>query len=352
MVGQCEEPNSRWYTGSGIYREVHLLTGPAVHIEPTWPRVTTGGDVVTVRTKVTNTTDADTIVEVAGVVTGPQGDEHPLAAQTADIPRCGEAIVDHELRIDGAQHWSPAHPHLHEARVVVGSADTGHGEADKTDEATARFGIRDLSVTVDGLSIDGEDHILREACIHHDNGMLGAATFRDAETRRVRILKEAGFNAIRSAHNPASRRCSTAVEAGLRWNKTLADKVRALDPTRPVTNCINGLLNLAADADEDKVQAKAAKTRESGKQASNRGVILLMNMVMGAMSRLMTWIVPKPIIDRKTRDAYAQLDVAGYNHTGVRMVADHELHPGRVMVCSEETPKMFMQTWRDTQDAP
>lgn len=233
-----------------------------------------------------------------------------------------------------------------------GPADTGHGEADKTDEATARFGIRDLSVTVDGLSIDGEDHMLRGACIHHDNGMLGAATFRDAETRRVRILKEAGFNAIRSAHNPASRRCSTAVEAGLRWNKTLADKVRALDPTRPVTNCINGLLNLAADADEDKVQAKAAKTRESGKQASNRGVILLMNMVMGAMSRLMTWIIPKPIIDRKTRDAYAQLDVAGYNHTGVRMVADHELHPGRVMVCSEETPKLFMQTWCDTQDAP
>ena len=77
-----------------------------------------------------------------------------------------------------------------------------------------------------------------------------------------------------------------------------------------------------------------------------------MNMVMGAMSRLMTWIVPKPIIDRKTRDAYAQLDVAGYNHTGVRMVAADELHPGRVMVCSEETPKLFMQTWRDTQDAP
>ena len=124
MVGQCEEPNSRWYTGSGIYREVHLLTGPAVHIEPTWPRVTTDGDVVTVRTKVTNTTDADTTAEVAGVVTGPQGDEHPLAAQTVDIPRCGEAIIDHELRIDGAQHWSPAHPHLHEARVVVGVLPT------------------------------------------------------------------------------------------------------------------------------------------------------------------------------------------------------------------------------------
>ena len=60
-------------------------------------------------------------------------------------------------------------------------------------------------MTVDGLSIDGEDHMLRGACIRPDNGMLGAATFRDAGTRRVRILKEAGFNAIRSAHNPASR---------------------------------------------------------------------------------------------------------------------------------------------------
>lgn len=86
MVDNSQEPNSRWYTGSGIYREVHLLTGPAVHIEPTWPRVTIDGDVVTVRTKVTNTTDADTTAEVAGVVTGPQGDEHPLAAQTVDIP--------------------------------------------------------------------------------------------------------------------------------------------------------------------------------------------------------------------------------------------------------------------------
>lgn len=207
---------------------------------------------------------------------------------------------------------------------MVGPADTGHGEADKTDEATARFGIRDLSVTVDGLSIDGEDHMLRGAYIHHDNGMLGAATFRDAETRRCASSRRRASTPSAARTTRPRGRCSTPVEAGLRWNKTLADKVRA----------------------------KATKTRESGKQASNRGVILLMNMVKGAMSRLMTWIVPKPIIDRETRDAYAQLDVPGYNHTGVRMVADHELHPGRVMVCSEETPKLFMQTWCDTQDAP
>lgn len=408
IVDNSQEPNSRWYTGSGIYREVRLLTGPGIYIEPTWPRVATAGDTVTVTTKIINTTDAATTVTVNGFVTDPDGDEHVLPTQTAEVPAHGDAVVAQDIHLEDAKRWSPEHPYLHEVRVVVTASGT-------TDEAPARFGIRDLSVTVDGLKINGEDYKLRGACIHHDNGVLGAATFKDAERRRVRLLKEAGFNAIRSAHNPASRALldacdeegmlvmdeytdvwarpknnwdyaidfpvwwdqdleamiendinhpsvimysigneigETAVEAGLEWNKCLANKVRELDASRPVTNCINGLLNLGANADEAKVQAKAQKTRKNGKAATNRGVILLMNMVMGTMSRLMTWILPKPIIDKKTRDAYAQVDVAGYNHTGTRMVADHELHPERVMVGSEETPSLYMKTWRDIQDAP
>ena len=74
------------------------------------------------------------------------------------------------------------------------------------DEESTTFGIRSLTVDpVRGLRVNGEQVLLRGACVHHDNGLLGAATIGRAEERRVELLKEAGFNAIRSAHNPLSR---------------------------------------------------------------------------------------------------------------------------------------------------
>lgn len=413
VADNSQEPNSRWYTGSGIYRPVHLLVGPRTHIEPTWPRVTTrvtgSRAEVTVKTMLVNEGDSAVNVALSSIVTRSDGSTVDGEDVLLTVDANGNAIAEQTVLLADAELWSPESPALHTVRVTARTADT-------SDEATTRFGVRSLDVSPSsGLQINGIATKLRGACIHHDNGVIGSATYADAERRRVRILKESGFNAIRSAHNPASRALldacdelgmlvmdefsdvwtrpktnwdysldfstwwqrdleamvendfnhpsvimysigneigETAVPSGLEWNRKLADAIRQLDPTRPVTNCINGLLNLAASADEEKVQRKAAAARASGAASANRAVILLMNMAMGTMSRLMTWILPKPIIDKKTRDAYAELEVAGYNHTGTRMVSDGTLHPNRVMVCSEETPKPFLGTWKSISSVP
>lgn len=233
--------------------------------------------------------------------------------------------------------------------------------------------------------------------------------------RRVRLLKEAGFNAIRSAHNPISKALldacdeigmmmmdeltdvwtqprtywdyslefadwwerdleamvekdrnhpcvimysigneigETAVPFGIELSAKMAQRTRALDPTRPVINGINALLNLATSSNEEKVQRKAASARKSGAKEADGGIILVLNLVMGAMSKFMSWILTKPIIDKKTKDAFSDLDVAGYNHMGPRIRSDHDLRPQRVIVGSEETSTLTVPVWHEIKDAP
>lgn len=171
-VDNSLEPNCRWYSGSGIYRSVWLEIREKVH--PTYLKVITRSfnpAIVEVQT------DAEyvTIIDSDGneVASGKSG----------------------EFTIKNAKLWSAETPYLY--RCVA----TLEGESLET-----TFGIRKLEWSAKtGLLVNGKEVLLRGGCIHHDNGMLGACTYYDAEERRIRILKQAGYNAIRSAHNPAPR---------------------------------------------------------------------------------------------------------------------------------------------------
>ena len=170
-VDNSLQPNCRWYTGSGIYRPVSLLVRSKDHIE----RLHISTASISPATIAVDT-DADT-VEVYD----------------------GDALVSSgssgELVIPNAKLWSAETPHLY--TLVARTA---------TDERRCAFGIRMLSWSAEGgLSVNGETVKLRGGCIHHDHGVLGAAEYRESEERRIRILKENGFNALRIAHNPASQ---------------------------------------------------------------------------------------------------------------------------------------------------
>ena len=197
--------------------------------------------------------------------------------------------------------------------------------------------------------------------------MIGAHTLDAAEDRRIRILKESGYNAIRSAHNPASRAtlracdrhgvlvmdeltdvwwrpkvrfdvseefeqwwerdlesmvakdfnhpsvvmysigneiAETATERGIELNRRLADRTRELDPTRLVTNCINGFLNLISPTDDEKLAKKNAATQESG-EAPNKNLIVILNYLMGVLEKTLKYLVRLPPVDKRTRDAFA-----------------------------------------------
>lgn len=169
MVDNTLEPNCRWYSGSGIYRPVWLLIN-----ELSVPRIYTKEyNTPTVEVLCDEETEIEIFDKGTSIYKGKGG----------------------EIELKNTKLWSEKNPYLYTCTAKKGNLET------KTS-----FGIRKLSWdTEKGFCINGERVLLRGGCIHHDNGVLGACGFKEAERRRIRILKEAGFNAVRSAHNPMSR---------------------------------------------------------------------------------------------------------------------------------------------------
>jgi hypothetical protein len=249
--------------------------------------------------------------------------------------------------------------------------------------------------------------------VHHDNGVLGAATHADAERRRVRILKENGFNAVRSAHNPISRAfmeaCDeyglyvmdeltdvwfdhktrhdsadrfedvwrddvaamvakdrnhasvimysigneigeTSTRRGVEVSAQVSAHVRELDPTRPTVNSINLMLNyLAAKGHSPFKGAQAgAGQLEPGKKVDSTAA----NMVADKIGSLMQLIARLPGADKASRDAFATVDISGYNYAYLRYRRDRERYPDRVIVGSESMPGDLPRIWRRVESLP
>ena len=280
------------------------------------------------------------------------------------------------------------------------------------DEESTTFGIRSLTVDpARGLRVNGETVLLRGACVHHDNGPLGAATIGRAEERRVELLKKAGFNAIRSAHNPLSkpmlRACDRLgmlvmdetfdmwtqpksehdyalrfpdwweadVEAmvrkdinhpsvilycigneipeagtpmGARVGRALAEKVRSLDTSRFVTEAISGLLVGGAE-----LFAQLAEERTNAPEAPEEtdgetGVNTAMTQIADRLNDLMR----APVVARNSAQTASYLDVVGYNYMETRFGTDGDLYPNRVIVGSETHPAAIDTGWAAVRRYP
>ncbi|NIJ02163.1 hypothetical protein FHR86_002495 [Paenarthrobacter ilicis] len=412
IAHNADEPNGRWYTGSGIYRPVHLLVGEQTHIAPTGLRISTAALVGTTATVLATTTvfNREATARTLEVVTDLFDPQDALVATSRSslaVPANGSATARQYMELSNAALWSPSTPQLHRATSRLVS------DATTIDSAGEDFGIR--MVTADarrGLRINGTPVKLRGAAIHHDNGVIGAHTLDAADERRIRILKESGFNAIRSAHNAASRSllracdrhgvlvmdeltdawfrpkvlndysqnfvdwwerdlealvanafnhpsvimysigneiAETATPRGTEMNQRIADRARELDSTRLITNGINGFLNLISPQDEEKLAQKAAAARESGENP-NKNLIGVLNLIIGILDRMLDRIVRLPAVDKRTRDAFGALDVAGYNYMTGRYELDAKLHPNRVIVGSETRAAHTVKIWKQIEN--
>jgi beta-galactosidase len=183
IADNAQMPNSRWYTGSGIYRPVHLYVMNKTHIELDGVKVST-----------LSYAPAKVLVEMAA-----NGGEISVEILDGEKVIATGAGATLEFSIENVKLWSAETPNLYRCHVTLQE----NGQV--LDEVIENFGIRLVEWSSRGLFINGQATLLRGGCIHHDNGILGAATYDKAEERRVRILKEAGFNAIRSSHNPTSK---------------------------------------------------------------------------------------------------------------------------------------------------
>ena len=181
-----DQPNSRWYSGTGIYRPVWMYTGDGKFIQVNGLRIRTVSHEPAV-------IEVEVKTSASGMVSVEIRDGGSLVLSEEKLSENGKAVF--QLTVPEAKLWSCDSPHLYTCTARFGE-----------DEVEEHFGIRTLAWDPDrGMTINGRRVILRGACIHHDNGLLGACAFPEAEERKVRVMKEAGYNALRSAHNPCSK---------------------------------------------------------------------------------------------------------------------------------------------------
>jgi beta-galactosidase len=207
-VDNGQQPNSRWYSGSGIYRHVWLHVHDPLHIASeggVYVKSTVEKDkaVLEIQTTLVNENDAATKTEINQQLTAPGGAQISLPAessrQTVEVPAKGRVTVLQKIDVPAPKLWSLESPDLYRITTSVAAG------SETKDQVETVVGIRTLRVSVEkGLELNGTRVKLNGGCVHHDNGALGAMAFDRAEERRVALFKEAGFNAIRTSHNPPS----------------------------------------------------------------------------------------------------------------------------------------------------
>ena len=201
-VDHSRYADSRWYTGSGIYRQVRLVITNPLHIGHwgtyvTTPTVKADEAIVRVETTVENSADRAKSFSLQSDILGPDGRVVASSTTTKTCGRGATQTVAQKFKVRNPQLWSPDAPTLHTLRSRLLAGET------VLDETTTAFGIRTARFDADkGFLLNGRPMKLKGVCIHHDAGCLGAAVPDKVLERRLRLLKELGVNAIRTSHNP------------------------------------------------------------------------------------------------------------------------------------------------------
>lgn len=208
-VNNSAPDNSRWYSGTRLYRHVDLLIGPKAHLAP-WSifayteSIQQQDAVVVAEITVRNTTTSPCKKRVQVSISDERTPEQAVAfAETSVwVESRGEAVAKVRLLVKDAHLWDLQDPYLYQVTAALFSEN--QEQADDVDQTT--FGIRTISIDREhGFRLNGRTIKLKGGCVHHDHGILGAASFYDSELRKFRLHKAHGYNAIRCAHNPPSR---------------------------------------------------------------------------------------------------------------------------------------------------
>ncbi|MBC7320233.1 glycoside hydrolase family 2 protein [bacterium] len=393
VVKNSAEPNSRWYSGSGIYRYVRLIEGELLHIGVDGVKITTldidkDEAVIEVMTVLENESLNTQQVLLKTDIKDSAGNVVTSDSTKVTVYKNSSAIVRQRLYIENPKLWSLESPNLYycHSKMIFNER--------VIDEDMNYFGIRKLQLTrKEGLKLNGEIIKLRGACIHHDNGVVGACSFKRAEERRVKILKEAGFNAIRMAHNPASKELLNACDRlgmlvmdeafdawnisktdydygnyfaewwkedikrmidkdynhpsviiysigneipdignmhGGVWAREIAEYIRSLDKTRYITSGVNGLIAISTKLEE--FLKSIAPQSQSGENQD--------------MAEAMRKLMVHPVIGEITEEIFSVLDIAGYNYMESRYEMDGTKYPNRIICGTETAPPSIDRNWK------
>lgn len=390
-------PNSRFYTGTGIYRHVKLLVAPMTHISPdgifAYLHHKEGDTAfVTVETEVENHTLKGKVFTVVSSLTDKEG--KTIENRKVHYVDAGKSAVCRlMIEVENPHLWDIDDPYLY----TVSSALLENEEL--LDEHETTFGIRTISVDrKNGFMLNGRTLKLKGGCVHHDNGILGAASFKDSEYRKMKLHKDNGFNAIRCAHNPPSKDMLDACDElgllvmneafdmwdmeksyndyhlyfdawwkkdmeafmkrdrnhpsiimwstgneiperagnskGYRLGYELAEYTRRLDPTRPITNALNSLLKEGLSDKE--MEQNSIEFENNPHNLINEKYTSYADSFWG----------------ERTAPYAAWLDVVGYNYLNYRYEKDGKAYPDRIICGTESFPMHIDQIWKQVEALP
>ncbi len=363
------ERNSRWYPGSGLYRPVSLRFHEALHvpvgglfIDTLWLGPTRAD--LQVRVAVENARATPAEVDLAIRLTGPAGETQDFDLGRLDLNGSSTEQVSQKITVAAPQTWSLESPKLYRAEIFL--REHGH----RLDGYHQTFGIRTVTVSAEqGFLLNGQSLKLKGACVHHDNGLLGAAAFASAEYRRVALLKRNGFNAVRTSHNPPSAAFLAACdELGLLVIDEFTD-------IWEVPKVLNGYQRYFAKHWEQDLRAMLGRDfnhpsvvmwsigneiPERAKPAGLETARKLIACIRSVDSRRPVTNAISGFWDNPewegqwdpSAKAFALLDVGGYNYYGASYESDHAKYPARVMVGTESFPLDACNYWRLVEKYP
>ena len=362
-----EGENSRWYSGSGIYRHVWLKVTDPVHLAHwgtfvTTPEVTPAAARVNIKTKVENATGKDVNAKLLIRILDPSGKEVARAEEKRSVGKNASTEIEQQAAINAPALWSVDAPKLYK---VITEIKTENGDLDHTETT---FGIRTISFdATDGFRLNGQPLKIKGGCVHHDNGPLGARAYDRAEERRVELLKAAGYNAIRSAHNPPS---PAFLDACDRLGMLVIDEAFDMwnEPKNPADYHL-----FFRDWWQRDVESMVLRDRnhpsvflwsignEIPERGRPEGVATAKEMVPFLKKLDPTRAVTAAVNSlQPDKDPYfATLDVAGYNYayggdhnTKSLHEVDHARVPQRVILGTESYPLEAFGAWMEVVDHP
>lgn len=356
-VVNSHQKNSRWYTGSGIYRHVRMIKTGEIAVAPwslyiTTPEVSNSEATVKVSFDIDGDLEGKKInAEVA--VLDPLG----KIVANSEIP-VKESIAEGSLKVKDPMLWSVESPSLYKVQLSL-------KENGKTiDEISENFGIRTISYSSEeGFKLNGNPILLNGACAHHDNGMLGAASFDAAEARKVRLLKEAGFNAVRTSHNLPSpafldecdRQGLLVIDEafdGWRDQKNANDYHLWIDEwgVKDVGDMVRRDRNhpsiIAWSIGNEVIERKHIGVITTARNFANE--CRRLDPTRPVTEALCAWDR-----DWEIYDPHAEaLDIVGYNYMIHKSESDHARCPERVMWQTESYPRDAAANWHKVKENP
>lgn len=322
-VDNSEQPNCRWYSGSGIYRHVWLVTKKQRYIDEWSVKVTTP-DIHTVNIK------AEVVME--------DGTRKP---------------IEKTIHVEQPRLWSPDDPYLYHTTIEA-----------EGDVVPVTYGIRTIEYTAEkGFLLNGKPLKINGACLHHDDGVLGAMAFDAAEIRKVRLMKESGFNLIRTAHNPTTRAFLDACDSlgmlvigeafdGWRTAKnpydysTLIDSCYQEDIHAMVKRDRNHPSIICWSIGNEVIERKDIRVVTTARKLKQ--AILEEDNTRPVTEALCAWDDDWEIYDPH----FEVLDIGGYNYMIHKHKSDHQRDPKRVMWQTESYPRDAFKNWKLVQEYP